>query len=510
MKSIFKLWVLAVLTVAGCNVNHSNESDDEHGHEQHAESITHEHEHKLMLTAYSPEFEIFAEADPFVIGKSSGVLSHFSTLSNFKALENGIISVKLNVNGTQVSESIDQPTQKGIYNFTLKPEVAGKGQLEYSIKATNGTFQITIPNVEVYATEEGADEAMGHAEVPAANTIKFTKEQSWKIDFETAKPTVEPFGQVIKTTAQVQPAQTDEVVLTSKAGGNVNFNSDMVVEGKDVKAGDVLLTVEASGMGDDNSAVKYTEAKNNYEKAKVNYGRALELSKDKFVSDKDLLELKNEYGNTKVLFDNLSKNFNADGQQVKSGINGYISHIFVKNGDYVPVGQPIFSIIRSEKLYLKADVQPRFASVLGDIKSANIRANGRTFTLDELNGKVISYGKSTNTDNYLIPVTLQMNSNSFFVPGSFVEIYLKTITRNNSLTIPNTAILEEQGNFFVLVQVNPELFEKRAIKLGVTDGLKSEVLGGISANDRVVTKGAIMVKLAQASGALDPHAGHVH
>ena len=182
----------------------------------------------------------------------------------------------------------------------------------------------------------------------------------------------------------------------------------------------------------------------------------------------------------------------------------------MKNGDYVPVGQPIFSIIRSEKLYLKADVQPRFASVLGDIKSANIRANGRTFTLDELNGKVISYGKSTNTDNYLIPVTLQMNSNSFFVPGSFVEIYLKTITRNNSLTIPNTAILEEQGNFFVLVQVNPELFEKRAIKLGVTDGLKSEVLGGISANDRVVTKGAIMVKLAQASGALDPHAGHVH
>ena len=62
----------------------------------------------------------------------------------------------------------------------------------------------------------------------------------------------------------------------------------------------------------------------------------------------------------------------------------------------------------------------------------------------------------------------------------------------------------------MLVQINPELFEKREVKVGATDGLRTEILSGISATDRVVTKGAILVKLAQASGALDPHAGHVH
>ena len=66
------------------------------------------------------------------------------------------------------------------------------------------------------------------------------------------------------------------------------------------------------------------------------------------------------------------------------------------------------------------------------------------------------------------------------MPGSFVELYLKTITNSQAITIPNSAILEEQGTFFVFVQVTPELFEKREVKVGPTDGLRSEITMGIS------------------------------
>jgi hypothetical protein len=60
------------------------------------------------------------------------------------------------------------------------------------------------------------------------------------------------------------------------------------------------------------------------------------------------------------------------------------------------------------------------------------------------------------------------------------------------------------------VQTNPELFEKREVKIGSTDGLRTEIKKGISIADRIVTKGAVLVKLAQASGALDAHSGHNH
>jgi multidrug efflux pump subunit AcrA (membrane-fusion protein) len=97
-----------------------------------------------------------------------------------------------------------------------------------------------------------------------------------------------------------------------------------------------------------------------------------------------------------------------------------------------------------------------------------------------------------------------------FISGEFVELYLKTITSSVALTIPNEALLEEQGNLFVFVQVHPELFEKREVSVGSTDGIKSEIKSGITNADRIVTKGAILVKLAQSSGALDAHSGHVH
>ncbi|MDV7399003.1 hypothetical protein RZS08_46775, partial [Arthrospira platensis SPKY1] len=107
--------------------------------------------------------------------------------------------------------------------------------------------------------------------------------------------------------------------------------------------------------------------------------------------------------------------------------------------------------------------------------------DNRSFSLEQLNGKVLSYGKAANSDNYLIPVTLQVENNGSFVSGNFVEIYLKSFSNNLALVIPTTSLLEEQGSFFVWVQVNPELFEKREVLIGGTDGINTEIKKGITA-----------------------------
>jgi hypothetical protein len=157
-------------------------------------------------------------------------------------------------------------------------------------------------------------------------------------------------------------------------------------------------------------------------------------------------------------------------------------------------------------------VQQKYVPYLGSIYSANIRTvnDQKSYTLEELNGKILSFGRSANNDNYLIPVNVQIDNKDSFISGGFVELYLKTISNSQAVTVPNSALIEEQGAFFVFVQITPELFEKREIKTGVTDGVKTEVLNGINENERVVIKGAILVKLAQSSGTLDAHSGHVH
>jgi multidrug efflux pump subunit AcrA (membrane-fusion protein) len=193
-------------------------------------------------------------------------------------------------------------------------------------------------------------------------------------------------------------------------------------------------------------------------------------------------------------------------------MTGFIKRLFVTNGQYVEAGQPVIMVSQNKTLLLRAEVQQKYALNLHNISTANIRTpdDNKTYTLEELNGKVLSFGKTTTSDNYLIPISLQINNTGSFIPGSFVELFLKTKSNPQALTLPNTSLLEEQGNFFVYVQVTPELFEKREIKIGVTDGIKTEIIRGISENERIVTNGAILIKLAQATGTLDAHSGHVH
>jgi RND family efflux transporter MFP subunit len=499
----FKIIILAFIasTFLACHSSH-----------EHAETHEEQEEVKFQYTAYSANFELFAEADAFIVGKEGNVLSHFSILPSFKAVEQGSITIVLTINGKELRQKLDKPTRKGIYSFNITPETEGLGTLKFEITNEKGNFVVDVPEVTVFKELKEAEEAASKIVVSQTNTTFFTKEQSWKVDFETGFPLTEPFGQVIKTTALVKSSQGSELVVSAKTNGIVLFNSGIVLEGLDVSAGQSLFTVSGGSFADNNIAVKYAEAKSNYEKANADYERAKELAKDKIVSEKDLLSAKNQYENTKAVFDNLNKNFNASGQTITSPQSGFIKQVFVKNGAYVEAGQPIVVISQNKSLILSAEVPLKYAPVLANIKTANIRniSNNSSFTLEQLNGKVLSYGKAANNDNYLIPVNLQVENNGSFVSGSFVEVYLKTFSNSTAIAVPNEALLEEQGNFFVWVQVHPELFEKREIIIGGNDGMKTEIRTGISSTDRIITRGAVLVKLAQATGTLDAHSGHNH
>ena len=472
----------------------------------------HAHDAKLQLTEYSNNMELFAEADPLAVGQNSGILAHFSWLKNFKPLESGDVTVSLIVGTKGVKQKLTQPVRPGIFKFEIQPQVAGVGKMIFDINSDEGNTQIIVNNITVYDNKHDAEHAAEGIVVSETNATVFTKEQSWKIDFATKKPMVESFGQVIKTTAQVESAQGDEILISAKTNGMVVLSADNVIEGKKVTNGQTLFSISGSGLAKNNSSTRFAEAKNNYEKTKADYERVKELADDKIVSEKDLLNAKNQYDNAKVTYDNLNKNFNASGQNVTSLMNGYIKQVFVQNGQYVEAGQPIVSISQNKTLLLKSEVQRKYAPLLGTINSANIRTlhNNRTYTLEQLNGKVLSYGRNTNKDNYLIPISLQIDNKNVFVSGGFVELYLKTQNGTHALTVPNSALLEEQGMYFVFVQVHPELFEKREVKVGVSDGLKTEIIKGIKSEERIVTTGAILVKLAQATGTLDAHSGHNH
>jgi len=93
--------------------------------------------------------------------------------------------------------------------------------------------------------------------------------------------------------------------------------------------------------------------------------------------------------------------------------------------------------------------------------------------------------------------------------GLALTLHVETARIDETLTLPAAAVIDEDAKPIAFVQVSGETFQKRSLKLGVSDGAYLQVLEGIAEGERVVTKEAYAIRLASVSSVLPAH-GHAH
>ena len=354
--------------------------------------------------------------------------------------------------------------------------------------------------------------SVGHGEATEgkAGDIALTKEQSWKIDFATAVVGESSFGGVVKVAAKVEAVPSDFTTIVATTSGKVQFVGN-VVAGKNVAQGEPLFYLEGSDVTDNDAAVLFAEAESNYELAKADFERKSLLFADRIVSEREYEASEAAYRQAEARFNSMKRNFGGGKVTLRSSIGGYVATLLVANGDYVQPGTPLATIQRKGAVNIIAELPVRYAAQLQSIDSVNIELpSGKVCTMSQAGARVQAVGRSVNACN-MIPVTVLATNIDEVVPGSIVTLYLvSSSVESCGVVVPRTALVEEMGNFFVFVQNNPISFEKRAVEIGVTDGVNVRITSGITAGERVVTKGAISLKLSQGAAALDPHAGHVH
>lgn len=76
------------------------------------------------------------------------------------------------------------------------------------------------------------------------------------------------------------------------------------------------------------------------------------------------------------------------------------------------------------------------------------------------------------------------------------------------ISVPRTALTEEEGVYFVYIEVSPEHFRKQRVETGLSDGVSTEIVEGLKGGERIVVKGATLLKLAANSGKAPQ--GHTH
>jgi RND family efflux transporter MFP subunit len=347
--------------------------------------------------------------------------------------------------------------------------------------------------------EEEDDHSHGDA-------IVFTREQAANITFAVQEVQPATFHQVVKTSGQILPATGEEVVIVATNHGIVSFPPAKLAEGKTVDKGEALFQLSTRGVAEGDY---YTRTKASYEAARQGYERAEALIGDKIISRQEYENARLEYESARLAFEAIAGRQTASGISISSPLKGYIKNIRVKAGEYVTAGQPLATVTQDRRLVLQAEVSQKYYPALKQVSTAHFQTpyDQRVHALSELNGRVLSHGKSSGENSFYIPISFEFDNREGIIPGTFVEVFLISAPIENALAIPLSALTNEMGHFYVYVQVEEDEYRKQEVFLGARDGREVQVVRGLQPGDRVVTLGAYQVKMA--AGQPIPH-GHAH
>ena len=341
----------------------------------------------------------------------------------------------------------------------------------------------------------------------AADEIEFSAEQAHAagVEVTTLQPT--DFSEVIEVSGQVLPASGAAATVTATMAGIVRFAGSALTEGQAVSADQALFVGNGKPMADGNpAAVAQSEAK----AARLALDRAEKLSAEKIISQRELEEARQRYEAAVATAQSLGNA--AQSRSISAPIGGYLKTLLIRPGDYVSAGQALALVTQSKRVQLRADVPERYFGMLPRISTANFRMaydeSDNVYSLSQLGGRLVSKGRASSTGDAFVPVIFEFNNQGSIVSGSFAQVFLQGSVRHGVLAIPSEAITESQGIYFVYVQHHADSYRRVEVTLGSSDGLRTEIRSGLRPGDKVVTRGATLVRLAANATAVPE--GHSH
>ena len=502
----FILYTVAILSVFGCN---TNKDTNGHLHDEGGGHVNIEDTDKepvvLSYTLFSDDYELFVEFPALVVGKVSAFAAHFTELKSYKPVTQGKVTASIIKDGKGIRHSVEVPASPGIFRPVLQPKQTGIYELVFEMENENGISKFELEEIEVFANSGEAVRSDDAIESEAG--ITYLKEQAWKTEFRTKEVKEQVFYSVINTSARVKSQPQSEIKLNAQSAGIVDLVS---VLGESVKKGDLLALITSAGI-ENNLTIKFTQYHIEFEKSKNDFIRTKPLAKNQVISQKEFLEIRSRYMQDSVNYFQMAKNISQNGLKVLAPFDGYISEITVSNGEYVENGQLVLTMSNEKQILIEAYVNQSDYQKVRNIFDAHfsLPSGSKTVTLSELKGKVRSSNAFVNNTSTRIPVTFSAINNGMLFPGMYLEAFLMAGKHDHALVIPISSVIEEQGHFYVFVQMSGESYNKRQIEIANNDGIEVEATAGLYPGERIVEKGAYQIKLASLAGDLPLH-GHTH
>jgi len=497
--------IILALCLIACNSNKSDQAYNMEGNHISASAnipvISH--------TIWTAKTELFVEFPALIVGNTSRFAAHFTMLDGHRPVKEGKVTVRLIKENDGISQETDTPASPGLFIPSLEPEETGTYQLAFELRSPAFEDHIVIEDVQVYESLEQAVAAAGDGG-ESGSEISFLKEQAWKTGFQTAPVTQGEVYEVVHSFGRWEVPPGDHTSIAASANGVVRYAADRLTAGMPVKKGQLLMTISSKGLTAGNLQADIQKARANYEQLKAEYDRKKELYAAQIVPKSEFEQVESKFLIAQSNYQTLSAGYTSGGKQIRAPYNGFVKSVNAGNGVYVEQGAALIVVGTAHSHILETQLSPTHNPSVESIRNIWYKGkDGEWSDIRSSGGTMLSVGKKVDTQKPMVSVYAEVNTATDMPEGSFTEVQIALGTATQSLLVEESALLEDYGNYSVMVQLSGETFERRPVILGKRNGKHAEVLDGLSPGAVVVTKGAYQLKMASMSGSIPGH-GHEH
>lgn len=535
------LWLVACKAAPGSKA-HRHADEHLEGHDHHAAEHGHQAGQVQGFTLWSQDYELFGELARRP-GHDAQVLLHLTKLANFRPLSGARVSLEWEVGPGRFERVALKEQQAGIFSGeipldadqTLRARIRiGDRALWWEVEQSDllvlGQSGRALHDHAHEGHEHPEDDHPGpHDDHHDHGEIELLKEQQWGIPFATARvqlaslePTKEVLGHI-----EFPPSSTAQV-SAPLAGKILPPPEGFPDPGQDVKAGQILARIaptvqKAEQISQLNLAL--ANAKTALEGSRSELARQERLALQQATSQRALEQAKRtfERASQSLKAAQASLRIYKSGAQnaipVRSPIAGVLTNLNVRIGELAAMGQVMFRVSNTQTTWLRTHVPVQWMSTLqrrGPISVFNdVTRKWERFAVSSPEGQAtqasllnVAVRADRNTQVVDVLYAIHEHAGDWLV-GAAKRVLIPVGAGQQGFVIPRSAIVHARGMDTVYVQVDGEHFVARNVSIALQVGDQVLVRSGVSAQDRVVTKGAAVVGLAAKADAPMGH-GHLH
>jgi membrane fusion protein, heavy metal efflux system len=515
MSRNLRLMVLTVLVATGCGraSTPSNAPGDEIS---------------LNVTSWTNRSELYMEYPALVSGKRALFAVHLTVLADFKPLAAGQPSLEFTPEsgGAPATLPGNPPSRPGAFRIEGAPPAPGKYRWALTVNAPDLSDRHDLGLVTVFPDDNAVKAAAATLQTPEdPAAIAYLKEQQWTNEFGTAKVEERELRAAVRVPADIEPLTGGEALVSAPAAGRFVVDSLPSV-GDTVRAGATLGRLEPRlSAGDDRASLQaaVAEAETAVEGARAEEARAQQLLSERAIPARRLEDARRARTVAEARLRAAEARLAQRDETLRSGggtasgnaftlrapIAGRLAEVFATLGAAYEEGAPLFRIVRTDRLELRAQVPAADIAAARTASELAFEVPGRAEPLALTPHHVHDAGV-LDAQTKALPVQFEVdNPNGQLLVGQSGTALLYQRERSRGPAVPKAAVLMEAGRPYVFVHASGERFARRMIEISTRDGDWVGIKSGVAPGDRVVVRGAYDVQLAAAAKGL-PAEGHVH